>query len=714
MQIFLFAVGSWLTFLFVDFLFFLFSTGRDAKYFTFMPTPDTFTILLIILCYAGIGIFTGFCLKCLEVLDSLFLFVKKNKWVYLTITLCLGLNCLMNIVLFYKNSIGVVSFPAAVYFIAALILFATIIACVLLIIKFSVGVQKGPVIALISVCTAGEVLLSIMREGLFAGGCLKGTFIGGNSISVIVAAFFISGFIFAGIYFGLPRFFTIKGKRGLNFFLCLFAGSLLVASTGVMSHAGQPAATLKKPNIVLIILDTVRADHLSCYGYAGKKTPNIDSFASQAVKYNHAYATASWTLPSVASILTGMYPPGHGADRLKETDNPATQIKGLDNKHATLAALLKEAGYATAAVISCAFLTNNFGLHQGFDYFDENISSATTIMQTCAAVSFLNIFFPINDLLTSKGHNDRRIGGQVNASAIDWLNQHDSTKPFFLMLHYFDAHHPYFPEKLGVQSIPYSIRNRYAKSANYADVEKQLIDTVMQGKKELLQDEKQFLIENYDNQIVALDVKIGQIVSHLKEMKLYDESLIIIAADHGESFGEHNLMLHGICLYEDNLHVPLLIKYPLADQKRGAIDYPVSLTGLVPTVLSYLSISTPLFVQGVPFSSEKNQVIFANNVNSPFSAWLLPEPLNADTFSLLQDGHKLIKFSKGHDQLYYLNEDPNETVNIIAKEGATSSKLQENLKIYIGKYSDRRFTKKDIPKVDKATLESLRNLGYIQ
>ena len=115
------------------------------------------------------------------------------------------------------------------------------------------------------------------------------------------------------------------------------------------------------------------------------------------------------------------------------------------------------------------------------------------------------------------------------------------------------------------------------------------------------------------------------------------------------------------------------------------------------------------------FADQKSQVIFANNIKGYFVPWVLPEPFNTDCFSLLQGGNKLIQFSKGSDQLYDLTKDPQETINIIAQEGSIGSALQKDVKAYIEKYSDRRLTKKDIPKkIDNATLESLRNLGYIQ
>jgi arylsulfatase A-like enzyme len=718
MQIFLYAIGSWLNFLFIDLLFFLFFSWKHVKTFNLKIIPDTFSVFFILLCYFGIGLIIGFCLKGFDVLCKIFLLEKKIKWAYLSITISFGLNCIFNAVLLNKKSIWVIPFSIPIY-IEALILLTIIILCVSLAVKFSHVIQKSPVIALFSVCTSGELFWSIIREGSFPGGWLKDSFLGYSNSIVILVAFFISSLVFTSIYFCLPRLFSIPGKRVFNAFLNFLLFSLLSAGTYDSSYAGQSAATLRRPNIVLIILDTLRADHLSCYGYPKTTTPNIDALTSQAIRYNHAYAAASYTLPSVASIVTGLYPCGHNANRKKEIEKNKTLIQGLyeqglyDN-HTTLAAYLKKAGYATAGLVSTSYLSRSYGFQQGFDYFDDDIPSVASVMPMCAALPFLNIFFPIDDFLTSRGHNGHRIASQINTSATSWLNRHDRTNPFFLMLHYFDVHHPYFPERLGMKSVPDSIINRYAACANYLDIENQITRSVIQGQKKLLPDEKDFLVTNYDRNLLLLDKKIGELFSYLKENKLYDESLIIILSDHGESFGEHNLMLHGICLYEDNLHVPLIIKYPLSDHLKGTVEDPVSLTGLVPTVLSYLSINIPDSIQGASFVNPQNQVMFAMNIQNRFSPWVLPELFQADTFSFFKNGYKLIKFNNGQDQLYFLNKDPYETMNVITRESSTGAGLGNDLAKYIEKYTDRSVLKNAPQHIDKSTLDNLRNLGYIK
>jgi arylsulfatase A-like enzyme len=720
MHIVLYTLGSWLTFLFVDFLFFLFSSMKDATTLNLKFIPDLFSVVFIIICYMGIGLFIGICVKGCEALGKTKTCAHKNKWLCLAVTLSFAVNCLMNIVLFYKQQTSAIPF-ASVPYLRAVMLLIIIIISIAVAVKFSHVLKKSPVITLFSVCTSGEVFLSIIREGFFPGGCLKDSFAGYNSLTVLSTAVVLGGLVFSSIYFYAPRLFSRIRGRGLTVFLSLCMVYLFHAGTVHTSYAGRISETPRRPNVILIILDTLRADHLSCYGYGKNTTPNIDAFAAQAVRYSHAYAAASFTLPSIATIVTGLYPCGHNANRTSEPagnkDSSLIQIlydQGLNDNNTTFAEFLKKAGYSTAGITSNIYIGRSYGFQQGFDYFDDDLPSVAAVMPMCAAVSFLNLFFPIDDFLTSRGHNGQRIAAQINTSAIGWLNRYDTTNPFFLMLHYFDVHHPYFPESLGMQSVPFAIKNRYARCSNYGDIEKQIVASVMSGHKTLLQDEKDFLIDNYDRELLVLDKKVGELFSYLRKNNLYDESLIIITADHGESFGEHNLMLHGICLYEDNLHVPLIVKYPLSDQKKGTVDSPVSLTGIVPTVLSYLSINTPDFIQGASFDDPQKQTVLAMHTHNPVPVFLLPEPFNADAVSLLKNGYKLISFANGHDELYYLDNDPYETADIIARESSTGAALRADVSQYIEKYTVRRPHKKTPQPIDKATIENLRGLGYVK
>lgn len=463
-------------------------------------------------------------------------------------------------------------------------------------------------------------------------------------------------------------------------------------------------------------MDTTRVDHLSCYGYEKKTTPYIDEFARESVLYNRAYSAASWTLPSIASILTGLYPGAHGAHRVEKADNMFSANK-LAEDNITLAEILARSGYETAGIISAEFLTREYGLHRGFNYFDDTIYIYFFALSAFRPLSFLNLFIPITDYLWANGLYGSRIADQINTSVFSWLDQKMKKAPFFLLIHYFDPHDPYLPEKLGISknAVSEQIRKKFAnRTVNYTELERSLIDSVQVGKNLLLPEERALLVNNYDREINRLDKKIYQVLTKLKEKNLFDNSLIIITADHGESFGEHDLMLHGVSLYEDNIHVPLLIKYPFAEKRKGIVNEPVSLTGLAPTILSYTKIPIPKPIQGSSFSDLPSQKIIAQNFRDP--RWGKREELkrfDQDLISLIDGDFKIIKSIGGKNQLYNIKIDPREQKNLIGENPQVATRLLTTLDAHIKNLG--LLKKKDNPlELNQIQIQNLKGLGYIK
>lgn len=290
-------------------------------------------------------------------------------------------------------------------------------------------------------------------------------------------------------------------------------------------------------NVLLITIDTLRADHLGCFGYRVIQTPNIDSLARQGVLFQQTFTPVPITLPSHASIFTGLYPYQHGV-----LDNGSFSLK---KEAITLAEILKNSGYKTAAFVGAFVLDSIFGLDQGFDDYDD--------------------YMPKQDDHTAKQdkvmaiHFAERPASQVTERAISWLRKQQVAKaapcPFFLWLHYFEPHAPYEP--------PEPFKSRYSHSA-------------------------------YDGEIAAVDHWLGILVQELKRLGLFDKILIVVTADHGEGLGEHQESTHGNFLYDSTLRVPLIFKLP---QSRffGLIPKRInSLTrtiDVMPTILDLLGLS---------------------------------------------------------------------------------------------------------------------------
>src|SRR6266446_1035852 len=292
----------------------------------------------------------------------------------------------------------------------------------------------------------------------------------------------------------------------------------------------------KKPtfNVVLITIDTLRADHVGCYGYKQIKTPNIDSVAADGVRFERAFTPVPVTLPSHTAILTGTYPMLSGVHDFSGNKLSPQQV--------TLATVLKQAGYVTGAVVASAVLDSRFGLNQGFDFYYDH--------------------FDFSRLEEANLEEMERPGNVVADQVLEWLGK-NSQKKFFLWMHLYDPHYPYRPPE------PY--RHEYAA-------------------------------QPYDGEIAFADEQVGRLLRFLKDNGLYQNTVIVLSGDHGESLGEHGEKTHGFFIYNVTMHVPLIIRLPenrLPENAAArAVADPVSLVDLMPTILRTVGLEIPSQVQG--------------------------------------------------------------------------------------------------------------------
>ncbi|MGH9442466.1 MAG: sulfatase-like hydrolase/transferase, partial [Thermoanaerobaculia bacterium] len=288
-----------------------------------------------------------------------------------------------------------------------------------------------------------------------------------------------------------------------------------------------PAACRKesrRPTVILISIDTLRADHLPVYGYDKVATPAIDALRRDSILFSEAYSHVPLTLPSHVSLLTGLLPPRNGVrDNLGYVLSPS---------HATLATMLKRRGYATGAAVSAVVLMSATGVSQGFDEFDDKMMTGS------ASLSIGEI---------------QRSGYESEKVAESWIAGHERD-PFFYFLHLYEPHTPYDP--------PEPFKSRYAASP-------------------------------YDGEIATADDVVGRFLQFLRARNLYDSSLVVLVADHGEGLGDHGEDEHGVLLYRETLHVPLLVKLPRQDRAGQRVDFPVGLVDVVPTVLEVTGTALP-------------------------------------------------------------------------------------------------------------------------
>ena len=308
---------------------------------------------------------------------------------------------------------------------------------------------------------------------------------------------------------------------------------VILMAVGVGSRAEQSTPAESLPNLVLITVDTLRADHLSCYGYHLATSPNIDQLASEGVRFAWAYSPIPLTGPSHISLFTSRFPQEHGA-----------RINGLavpeDSKWLFLPQILKKFGYRNAAFVSAWTLTDRLTqLGRWFNIYDQDLTRSHQVFHSS------------------------RFAEDVTPPAMAWLRG-NRDRPFFLWVHYFDPH------------SPYHLREEFASPEpnGHPDNTAEWVDK-----------EAQERINKYDSEIGYVDHHIGKLLAELDNLGLRDSTLVALTADHGESLGEHGYVGHGRRLFEGIVHIPLILRYPGTIPAGRVIPQAASLLDLTPTVL---------------------------------------------------------------------------------------------------------------------------------
>ena len=361
------------------------------------------------------------------------------------------------------------------------------------------------------------------------------------------------------------------------------------------SCGAEPTADVA-PNVVLVCMDTVRADHLGCYGYDDRDTtPFLDALAAESLRFSDASATACWTKPSVPSILTGTMPMQHGVYRGSARDEAGTFSDVLPDEAKTLAEAFHERGYQTGAFIKNSQLRPGLGFEQGFDVYKDKAGDA------------------------------REIRWRAN----DWLDDRDEARPFFLYLHYLDAHWPYpIPDEYAGKFSEMEIVERI-RSGDW----RALRDAVNHGETELSAEDLGALLALYDGAIRYIDDELARLWKRLEREGLAENTILCVMADHGEEFLEHGKLGHGHGLYENLLDVPWILHVP--GTPASVIESRVSLLDLYPTLLSAAGIET-----------EMEGLLGVNRMHSPTkNVASLAEHLESKRYhvSWSQEGEKVVE-----------------------------------------------------------------------
>jgi arylsulfatase A-like enzyme len=421
-------------------------------------------------------------------------------------------------------------------------------------------------------------------------------------------------------------------------------------------------------NVVLVVADTLRADHVGSYGYARNVTPELDRFATGATRYANAVSSSPWTLPSHASLFTGLDPWQHGAHLLPVEGSFGRNARALDQAHLTLAEALRAEGFQTAAfVANGGFLASWLQLDQGFEVYAVKRQSAQ----------------------------------MKNPAIFAWLGAH-GREPFFLFVNYMDTHRPYNTSRNlpGIDPPPSRDRNLLVR----------LIEEVLPGQHPAPPELVQQVVDQYDAAVANVDASIGSLLDQLRALDLFDDTLVIVTSDHGEYFGEHRLVEHSKDVYQEALRVPLFVKR--AGQIRGGVDT----TRIASTHVPHLIVSA--------LRPEIAERLMADFPRAAGEAWVVAEshfghakdarhPRWGRRFrrtrrALFDDSHKFIHSSDGSHELYDLSRDEQESRNLVEHE-------PERVARYLRFFEERpaKQAPARVAEPDGEVLEELRALGYV-
>jgi arylsulfatase A-like enzyme len=417
--------------------------------------------------------------------------------------------------------------------------------------------------------------------------------------------------------------------------------------------ARLPSAPIGAPNVLLIVMDTVRAQNLSLYDYARPTTPQLEQFAKSGIRFDRAISTSSWTLPSHGSMFTGRFPHELSTD----------WFAPLDTTYPTLAEFLSARGYLTAGFVANEkYASAAFGLNRGFTHYEDLLLSPERVIRSSSlGDTITGTLRRVLGYFEAVEEPSRKWASKLNYDFLRWLSKHNE-RPFFAFLNYFDAHHPYIPPK------PFDVMFGSDKLRKnpilWHDWRGSASDT-------------QAEIDAYDGAIAYLDHHLGFLFRELEHRGLLQNTLVIVTSDHGEEFGEHGLFIHGNGLYLPSLHVPLLISFPGRVPRGKSIREAVSLRDLPATIVGLLNLKSVSPIPGKSLARYWDDLRSAKHsgtdvlVSEVNFAPNLPDryPVSkGNVTSLIIDHTHYIRNGDGKEEVYDFEKDPLEQQNLTSSQ----------------------------------------------
>jgi arylsulfatase A-like enzyme len=459
----------------------------------------------------------------------------------------------------------------------------------------------------------------------------------------------------------------------------------LLGFFAVLLSCAPPEAPFR-PNIVLISVDTLRADRLPTYGYPYGTAPQIARLAERSVVFDNAYTETVHTLAAHTSLLTGLYPDTHGVILSEHS---------LSETVPTLAEMLQTAGYRTGAFVNAGFLGPKYGLSRGFSEYNH-----------------------LSDIKLRKKENQVRFGrnaSETNALIRKWLIA-DPSRPFFLFAHYFDVHSDWL-------DLPYEAPPRFRKSfelpkpSGYRQGDgKRSASPYLQHMNEnglrYSRASLDYIGSLYDGGLAYMDSEIGKLLSDLEETGQLQNTLIVLLADHGEELGDHGKLLHDQ-VYEESVRIPLLLAFPESDPRTQQQFSPrrirssVQITDVLPSIARYVGLDPPPGIQG-----ESLLPLLADDTKDERPVYFRTR--SGSQYGVRTGRWKWIEIRGSPDELYDLFKDPGETNNVAPQFPAEATQLKHMLKVWKERTAASRVTPGELRPIGPSLRRELEALGYVE
>lgn len=479
--------------------------------------------------------------------------------------------------------------------------------------------------------------------------------------------------------------------------LAMLIVALAVQSTHVIARPTDGLDPAVQPNVLIVVIDALRPDRLSAYGYARNTSPNLDRLASESWLYTQALTTAPWTKPAIASLLTGLYPREHGISSMswsRRDEAGDAKVSVLPASSLTLPEVLADAGYRTAAFGENHHLIARLGFAQGFEEHALDLMDRP-FMESLAA----RLGLGIAQHFAAPGQG--RTGRKIHQRFFGWLP--DADQPFFAYLHHIDVHWPYrapapHTESFGARrtSTDFNSMEFYLR----AGPERADMDTPPDIDAAVLQD----MSDAYDEGIQFVDAELGRLFAELKRRGSYDRTLIVVTADHGEQFMEHGEIGHGTSLHDVLLRVPLIIKFPCPGPQCQArrIDEQVQIVDLMPTILAAVGVPAPRRVSGL-------------DIAKPLPPGRVAYAEMGGQIALRTNQFKLIHhLEESRTELYALQEDPGERRNLAEADPQLAAMFRDRLFSWLEQTEQNAVAPREEVVADEQMLARLKALGYVE